>query len=73
MTACSDPFQTRASYRRFHRLQLLPRLNTIVLVHEGRAIDAGRLDELLARQPMFREMWRGYTSEASGDPSNRAA
>ena len=46
-----------------HRLHLLPRFDTVVLLHEGRTVDAGSLDELLARQPRFAEMWRGYTAE----------
>ena len=52
-----------------HRLHLLPRFDTIVFMHAGRVVDAGSLDELLARQPLFQAMWRGYTS----DPSVRAA
>jgi ABC-type multidrug transport system fused ATPase/permease subunit len=47
-----------------HRLHLLPRFDTIVLLHEGRVLDVGRHDELLARQPVFQEMWRGYTTDA---------
>jgi ABC-type multidrug transport system fused ATPase/permease subunit len=47
-----------------HRLHLLARFDTIVLMHAGRVVDTGSLDELLSRQPMFRDMWRGY--QASG-------
>ena len=46
-----------------HRLHLLPRFDAIVLLHAGRVVDTGSLDELLARQPLFQEMWRGYTSD----------
>lgn len=56
-----------------HRLHLLPRFDVIVLLDRGRAIDAGSLDELLARQPLFAEMWRGYTSDAAGNSTIRAA
>jgi ABC-type multidrug transport system fused ATPase/permease subunit len=56
-----------------HRLHLLPRFDTIVLMHEGRAVDAGTLDELLERQPLFRDMWRGYTNDPSGSAAIRAA
>jgi ABC-type multidrug transport system fused ATPase/permease subunit len=56
-----------------HRLHLLPRFDTIVLLHEGRAVDAGTLDELLERQPLFRDMWRGYTNDPSGNAAVRAA
>jgi ATP-binding cassette, subfamily B, bacterial len=55
-----------------HRLHLLPRFDTIVFLHEGRVVDAGTLDELLARQPLFADMWRGYTTGATDD-STRAA
>lgn len=48
-----------------HRLHLLPRFDTIVLLHHGRVVDAGTLDELLARQPLFQDMWRGYTNDPS--------
>jgi ABC-type multidrug transport system fused ATPase/permease subunit len=48
-----------------HRLHLLPRFDSIVLLHAGRVVDTGRLDELLARQPLFQEMWRGYTNDPS--------
>ena len=57
-----------------HRLHLLPRFDTIVFLDAGRVVDAGTLDELLARQPAFREMWRGYTNDPDYDdqvvPSN---
>lgn len=56
-----------------HRLHLLPRFDVVVLLDRGRAIDAGTLDELLARQPMFAEMWRGYTSDGGADAATRAA
>jgi ABC-type multidrug transport system fused ATPase/permease subunit len=56
-----------------HRLHLLPRFDTIVLLDAGRVVDAGSLDDLLARQPLFAEMWRGYTSDASGEPDTQAA
>ncbi|MFN0246065.1 MAG: ABC transporter ATP-binding protein [Kofleriaceae bacterium] len=45
-----------------HRLHLLPRFDTIVFLENARLVDAGTLDELLARQPAFREMWRDYTN-----------
>jgi ABC-type multidrug transport system fused ATPase/permease subunit len=43
-----------------HRLHLLPRFDTVVLLDAGRVVDTGTLDELLARQPLFQQMWRGY-------------
>ncbi len=56
-----------------HRLHLLPRFDTIVFLDAGRVVDVGTLDELLERQPMFREMWRGYTNDPDGGASIRAA
>jgi ATP-binding cassette subfamily B protein len=44
-----------------HRLHLLPRFDVIVLLDDGRVVDTGTFDELLARQPRFAEMWDGYT------------
>ncbi|MBV8761272.1 MAG: ABC transporter ATP-binding protein [Deltaproteobacteria bacterium] len=55
-----------------HRLHLLPRFDTVVLLHAGRVVDAGTLDELLSRQPLFQDMWRGYTNEPT-DGDVRAA
>ena len=50
-----------------HRLHLLTRFDTVVLLHAGRVVDTGTLDELLARQPLFQDMWRGYTNDPSND------
>ncbi|HYG86381.1 MAG TPA: ABC transporter ATP-binding protein [Azospirillum sp.] len=43
-----------------HRLHLLKHFDRIVLMAEGRRVDSGTLDELLARQPMFQAMWKNY-------------
>jgi ABC-type multidrug transport system fused ATPase/permease subunit len=56
-----------------HRLHLLTRFDAVVLLHAGRVVDAGTLDELLARQPLFQDMWRGYTNDQSSDAATRAA
>ena len=56
-----------------HRLHLLPRFETIVFLHEGRAVAAGSLATLLEREPLFRDMWRGYTTGAAGTSDTRAA
>ena len=44
-----------------HRLNLLPRFDRIVLMSEGSVLDAGRVDELLKRSPLFRELWHRST------------
>jgi ATP-binding cassette subfamily B protein len=48
-----------------HRLHLLDRFDEIVFLAEGRVVDAGGLDELLARQPGFRALY----AEAVGTES----
>jgi ABC-type multidrug transport system fused ATPase/permease subunit len=44
-----------------HRLNLLPRFDRTVLMHNGHVIDAGAVDELRARQPLFEELWQRST------------
>jgi ATP-binding cassette, subfamily B, bacterial len=39
-----------------HRMSALPNFDRLVLMAEGRVVDSGTLDEVLARQPMLREM-----------------
>jgi ABC-type bacteriocin/lantibiotic exporter with double-glycine peptidase domain len=56
-----------------HRLHLLPRFDTVVLLHEGRVLDAGPLQQLVERQPLFADMWRGYTAGGLGTADVRAA
>jgi ABC-type multidrug transport system fused ATPase/permease subunit len=56
-----------------HRLHLLPRFDTVVLLHEGRVLDAGPLQQLVERQPLFADMWRGYTAGGLGTAGVRAA
>ncbi|WP_431856032.1 ABC transporter ATP-binding protein [Azospirillum sp.] len=43
-----------------HRLHLLTHFDRVVLMADGRRVDAGTLDELLARQPTFQAMWGHY-------------
>ncbi|WP_431859147.1 ABC transporter ATP-binding protein [Azospirillum sp.] len=45
-----------------HRLHLLPRFGTIVYMADGRILDLGTLDELVERQPRFRELWEKATA-----------
>jgi ATP-binding cassette, subfamily B, bacterial len=44
-----------------HRLHLLRRFDRVVLMAGGRVVDSGSVDELLARQAVFREMWQRST------------
>ncbi|WP_207455434.1 ABC transporter ATP-binding protein [Azospirillum sp. SYSU D00513] len=43
-----------------HRLHLLRHFDLVVLMERGRVVDSGGMDELLARQPLFRAMWSNY-------------
>lgn len=54
-----------------HRLHLLLRFDTIVLMEGGRIADSGALDELLARQPGFRTLWQDYTGTAPAQASRQ--
>src|SRR5262249_42285558 len=60
LAACPDACIVSA----VHRLHLLPRFDTIVLLERGRVVDAGGLRQLLARQPAFRALWQSYTATA---------
>lgn len=44
-----------------HRLNLLPRFDRTVLMHNGHVVDAGTVEELRARQPLFEELWQRST------------
>ncbi|RZI84479.1 MAG: ABC transporter ATP-binding protein [Rubrivivax sp.] len=39
-----------------HRMSLLSHFDTVVLMAQGEVLDKGTVDELLARQPLFRDM-----------------
>ena len=39
-----------------HRMSALPHFDRLVLMADGRVVDCGTLDEVLARQPMLRDM-----------------
>jgi ABC-type multidrug transport system fused ATPase/permease subunit len=47
-----------------HRMELLPHFNKVVLIANGEIQDVGTVDELLDRQPAFREMLRQQGSHA---------
>jgi ABC-type multidrug transport system fused ATPase/permease subunit len=47
-----------------HRLSVLPRFDRVILLAAGRVVDAGSVPDLLVRQSLFREMWRGGGDEA---------
>jgi hypothetical protein len=49
-----------------HRMSLLHHFNKVALMANGRVQDIGTVDELLARQPAFRDMLRKPGSAALG-------
>ncbi|MDB5359547.1 MAG: putative transporter permease/ATP-binding protein [Rhodospirillales bacterium] len=61
-------FETACIVSSIHRLHLLDRFDEIVFLAEGRIVDAGGLDDLLARQPGFRAL---YAEAVGGDTADR--
>ena len=68
-TSALDPLTEAIVHRRFdeafadacivasvHRMSLLANFDRVVLMVAGEVVDSGSVDELLARQPLFREM-----------------
>jgi ABC-type multidrug transport system fused ATPase/permease subunit len=43
-----------------HRMSLLHHFDMVILMKEGRIQDAGSVDQLIGRQPLFREMFRHH-------------
>ncbi|MET3382419.1 MULTISPECIES: ABC transporter ATP-binding protein [Variovorax] len=52
----ADAFPDACLIASVHRLSLLERFDTVVLMEAGRAIDHGPCEEVLARQPLLRRM-----------------
>jgi len=50
-----------------HRLNLLPRFDRVMLMHDGTILDSGTVAELLERQPLFRELWNRSLSTPEED------
>lgn len=46
-----------------HRLSLLPKFDTVVLMADGRIVDHGSAEALAARQPLMRRLLRGSADE----------
>ena len=43
-----------------HRMSLLHHFDMVILMQEGRIQDAGSIDQLIGRQPLFREMFQRH-------------
>jgi ABC-type multidrug transport system fused ATPase/permease subunit len=54
-----------------HRMSLLSHFDTVVLMALGEVLDSGTVDELLARQPLFRDMV-GRHDDVDGRASKQA-
>lgn len=65
----SEAFPEACIVASVHRLSLLARFDRVVLMAAGRVVDTGSVPELLARQPLFRELWHGATEANGIDPS----
>jgi len=77
-TSALDPLSEALVQRRFgeafadacivasvHRMALLAHFDRVVLMEDGRVLDSGSVDELLARQPLFRRMAESATEKAA--------
>ena len=53
-------FRDKTIISSIHRLHLLPLFQTIYMFNDGRIIDSGTVQDLLADCPEFRELWRQY-------------
>jgi len=60
-----DVFPDAAVISSVHRMNVLPRFDRVVLMQAGRVVDTGTVDELLLRQPLFRELWRHSTGDGA--------
>ena len=56
--ALSQAFPNARVVAAVHRLSLLGHFDRVVLMQDGAVIDSGSVDELLAREPLFAELWR---------------
>jgi ATP-binding cassette subfamily B protein len=63
-----DVFPNATVISSVHRMNVLPRFDRVVLMQAGRVVDTGTVDELLLRQPLFRELWR---HAGAGAPDGR--
>jgi ABC-type multidrug transport system fused ATPase/permease subunit len=49
-----------------HRMSLLHHFDMVILMQDGRIEDAGSIDQLIERQPLFRQMFRHHQSAQVG-------
>lgn len=54
-----------------HRMHLLARVDSVILMSAGRALDVGSAAELLERQALFRELWQRSGADALSVPEDR--
>jgi ABC-type multidrug transport system fused ATPase/permease subunit len=66
-SALRDTLPDVAVLASVHRLHLLHRFDRVVLMSAGRVLDSGSVDDLLARQAVFRELWAKSTVEGPGE------
>ena len=51
-------FSDKAIISSIHRLHLLPRFDYIYVLQQGRVVAEGSFEDLRAKDPIFRELWR---------------
>ena len=66
-------FPNAAVVSSVHRLHLLPRFARVVLMEQGRVLDAGTVEELAARQPLFRALLEHSRQEEEEEQEEAAA
>jgi len=69
ITALCAAFPDATIVTSVHRMHLLSRFDTVVLMAAGRVVDSGTPAELLERQGLFRELWQ--RSAAQAPPEDR--
>ncbi len=68
-----EEFRDACVVSAIHRLHLLPRFDSVVLMEAGAVVDIGTMDELLAREPRFQAMWRNYHGATQQGAAQAAA
>jgi ABC-type multidrug transport system fused ATPase/permease subunit len=57
-------FADKAVVSALHRLHLLRLFDTVYVLHQGRVVGCGTLDELLESNTHFQELWRHQDDES---------
>ena len=55
-----EAFPDAAVMVSLHRLHLLSSFDKVIMLHQGKVVACGRVDELLAQPGSVRDLWEGY-------------